>query len=47
MMALLFGDVTHAIHKGQSLFEIRKSEFAVDVMFVIDRPVRDALVKLV
>ena len=44
MMTLIFSDLADSIHKIERLFEVGKAEFAVDVMLIGYRPLRDTSV---
>ena len=46
MVALVFGDLAHTIHKVERLLEVGKAELTLDVMLLGDGPVGDAPVKL-
>src|ERR1051326_7325354 len=46
MMALLFGQSAHTVHKVQRLLEVRKLELTVQVMVLRDRPLRNILVQI-
>jgi hypothetical protein len=46
MMTFCFGDFADVVHKGESLLEIRKAEFANEMMLVHHIPERQLLMQL-
>ncbi len=46
MMTLFLGQIPYSVHKLQSLFEIRKTKLAMNVMFLFNRPLGSLAMQL-